>query len=122
MEVLLSSKFMKKIIQFGVMRSGSTYVYNVVKNLLPADYIIVKTHKWSQGMARGKPTICTYRNPLDVVASSLQRLGAEVTDQAIDIHIKKAYENGFESLLEPRIKETSLMLKYELFLAIMITL
>ena len=84
--------------------------------MLPVEYSVVKRHKWSPKIAKDKLSVVTFRNPLDVIVSSIQRFeSTPITLSVIDHHINTANENGFNSLLDPRIRHESLMLRYEDF-------
>ena len=64
----------KKIIQFGLIRSGSTLIYNILIEIFPEN-LILKTHnfpsKWQ--CIQRIPIVCTYRDPLDIICSSIKR-------------------------------------------------
>jgi hypothetical protein len=55
------------VISFGIIRSGSTFVYQILTDIFQAG--VVKTHRFVQG--RG-PAICTYRDLRDCVVSYLR--------------------------------------------------
>ena len=63
----------KEIIQFGIMRSGSTLVYNILVDLFP-EYSIIKTHKYPGKLKTifKLPVVCTYRDPLAIICSSIK--------------------------------------------------
>ena len=115
---------MKKIIiQFGMIRSGSTLIYNILKELFP-DYTIIKTHahsrNWKEIFLKKIPLVCTYRDPLDIICSSIKRYEKLGTREVIDEQIKELKQNGFDDFIKlekiPRfVDKNKLNLKYENF-------
>ena len=57
------------IIQFGPPRSGTTLVYNILKNIFPNRF--VETRHYYRNVDRRFPAVVTYRNPLDSIVSYL---------------------------------------------------
>ena len=66
------------IIQCSPIRSGSTIVYNFLRELFPSAQV-VKKHSYHPDFS-SFPIVTTYRHPLDCIASSIQRYGREPTD------------------------------------------
>ena len=108
----------RRIIQFGMIRSGSTLIYNILKDLFP-DSKINKTHNYSKNWKDTffkVPIICTYRDPLDIICSSIKRNDQLASREIIDHHIEELKRYGFDDFikLEENYKN-KLNLKYENF-------
>ena len=101
------------IIQFSPPRSGSTLVYNLLKNIFPCRKIL-KTHTLPTTFFK-IPIIVTYRHPLDCIASSMQRFGEKPTDTTIQKHIELFKNNGINDVINIKNKKNVLLLKYEDF-------
>ena len=113
----------KTIIQFGMIRSGSTLIYNILKEIFPV-YTINKTHNhsrsWKEIFLKKIPMVCTYRDPLDIICSSIKRYEKLVTREVIDEQIKELKQFGFDDFIKlekiPRfVDKNRLNLKYENF-------
>ena len=107
----------KKIIQFGIIRSGSTLIYNILKEILPTR-LIIKTHnfpsKWQ--CVQRLPIVCTYRDPLDVICSSIKINQESPTREVIEKHIHILKNYGYEDFLKLENKyNNKINLKYENF-------
>ena len=108
----------KRIIQFGMIRSGSTLIYNILKELFP-DRRISKTHKyrknWKDAFLK-VPIVATYRDPLDIICSSIKTHDDLANREIIKNHIKLLKVNGLDDFvkLDKRYKN-KLNLKYEKF-------
>ena len=101
-----------------MIRSGSTLIYNILKELFP-DYKINKTHNYSNNWKDSFwriPIVCTYRDPLDIICSSIKRNDQLATREVIEEHIKELKQYGFDDFikLEENYKN-KLNLKYENF-------
>ena len=108
----------KTIIQFGMVRSGSTLIYNILKELFP-NCTINKTHtycvNWEEILLQ-TPIVCTYRDPLDIICSSIKRYDQLPTREGIDKHIKRLKQNGFDDFIKlEKTDINKLNLKYENF-------
>ena len=101
------------IIQFGPPRSGTTLVYNIIKDIFPNKN--VETRHYYREKDKRFPAIVTYRNPLDSISSSILRYKLKPTDEVINQQIKEFEENGIWTVLEIKDKKNILMLKYEDF-------
>jgi hypothetical protein len=104
---------MDRIIQFSSPRSGSTLVFNILKELFPKT-LIVKTHKCIKDNAK-YPTVATCRHPLDCIASSIQRYQQDPTDEVLDEHIRALEKHGIWDVLRIKDDPNVLMLRYEEF-------
>lgn len=102
-----------RIVQFGIPRSGSTLVYNVLREAYPATYV-KKTHSLSAKLLR-YPIIATYRHPLDVMASLLQCQALEMSDSEIRKQLILLNIQGLWDILSIRDKPGVLLLRYEEF-------
>ena len=101
------------IIQFGPIRSGSTLVFNILREVFP-DQHIQKTHTL-KGIYLKRPMVITYRHPLDSIASSIQRYGLTPTDEIVAQQIQEFNSNGFSDLVKIKDPTKVLMLRYEDF-------
>ncbi|MDY6825251.1 MAG: hypothetical protein SWH68_15885 [Thermodesulfobacteriota bacterium] len=104
-----------EIIQFSPPRSGSTLVYNILRDIFP-EKTIRKTHQYAPDFSRHR-IVVTYRHPLDCIASSLQRYGKPPSDIEINTQIKEFDENGIWDLLSLNkgSRPNVLLLRYEIF-------
>jgi len=103
----------KKIIQFSPPRTGSTLVFNVLREIFPGRRID-KSHNYETKFEK-YPVVVTYRHPLDAMASSIQRYGRTPTDEEIENQIKEFEANSLWDILPIRRHPNVLMLKYEEF-------
>ena len=101
------------IIQFSPIRTGSTLVYNILREVFPAKRIS-KKHNYSKILKNDK-MIVTFRNPMDSLASSIKRYKLEVNDVNIKNQILELKENGLDDLYEIFQNKNILKLKYENF-------
>jgi len=103
------------IIQFSPPRSGSTLVYNILRELFPKR-TIKKRHSYKPRDSVW-PTVVTYRHPLDCIASHIQCHENAATDEELEKQI--AFFNEIGILDVPKIgnRENVLMLKYEDFVS-----
>jgi hypothetical protein len=111
----------RNIIQFSPIRSGSTLVFNILRELFPTRNI-QKTHAYrkfkSSKDRREFPIVVTYRHPLDCIASSIQRYNLLPTDSVIKQQVNEFNRNGGSDILEikrTQVMENILMLRYEDF-------
>ena len=108
----------KKIIQFGMIRSGSTLIYNILKELFP-HYKIIKTHRYQENWKDTFfkiPIVCTYRDPLDIICSSIKRYDQLPSNEVIENHIDILKAYGFKDFINLDKKyKNKLNLKYENF-------
>jgi hypothetical protein len=103
----------KRIIQFSPPRTGSTLVFNVLREIFP-NRRIDKLHNYELKFKKYS-LVVTYRHPLDALASSIQRYGRTPTDEEIEKQIEEFENNGLWDLLKIRHQPNVLMLKYEDF-------
>ena len=103
----------KTIIQFAPPRSGTTLVYNILKDIFPDRSI--ETYHYYRNKDKKFSTVVTYRNPLDSIASSILRYKKKPTNDVIKQHISEFEKNGIWTVCEIRDNKNVLMLKYEDF-------
>jgi hypothetical protein len=103
------------IVQFGPPRSGSTLVYNVIREGYPERTVLKEhwltryyRHPWSRA-----PIVCTVRHPLDVVASRIQVDGDMPTTESIERNLQAVAH--YRLLLRIRHDPRVLTLRYESF-------
>jgi hypothetical protein len=101
------------IIQFGPPRSGTTLVYNILKDIFPNKS--VETRHYYRNKDRKFNTVVTYRNPLDSIASSILRYKLNPSDDVLKEQVLEFEKNGISTVLEVKNNENVLMLKYEDF-------
>lgn len=91
----------RTIIQFGMIRTGSTLIYNILKEIFIKD-LIIKTHKYPSKWQsfRCFPIICTYRDPLDIICSSIKRNKEFPNRKIINKHISILKEWGFDDFIK----------------------
>lgn len=102
-----------KIIQYSPPRTGSTLVYNILREVFP-DNKIEKTHNYEDKFSK-YPVVVSYRHPLDSIASSIQRYGRTPSDEEIMVQIQEFNKTGIWDILKIRRYPNVLMLKYEEF-------
>ena len=103
----------KTIIQFGPPRSGTTLVYNILKDVFPNRS--VETRHYYRNKDVRFPAVVTYRNPLDSIVSSILRYKKNPTEDVIKQQISEFEKNGIWTVFEIRDNKNVLMLKYEDF-------
>lgn len=101
-----------QIIQFSPIRSGSTLVYNILRELLPT-YDIIKRHSINETIIQGNRLVVTYRHPLDCLASSFKRYNLQVNKGNIEDQIDELKTNGLDDLLKIWSNDHVLKLRYE---------
>lgn len=112
-QIFLKKDLKNKILQFSPPRSGSTLVYNILREIFPKKEIL-KQHTYRHIISR-YPVVVSYRHPLDCIASSIQRYGLSPTKEVIDQQIIEFEENGISDILRIKNKKNVLMLRYEDF-------
>lgn len=115
-EIYLSIKdiFYPRIIQFGPIRSGSTLVYNILRETYPLNSVL-KRHKITYSNCNRYKTVVTYRNPLDSLASSIKKDKVLITEKIILKKIEELKNNGLNDLINIFENKNILKLKYEDF-------
>ena len=68
------------LVQFSPPRSGSTLVYNIMREIFPHKKIF-KVHTF-RAMCNEMPVVVTYRHPLDCIASSIIRYKKNLLKQS----------------------------------------
>lgn len=101
------------ILQFSLPRSGSTLVYNILRELYPR-HRIEKCHTLDRRNLEST-IVATYRNPADIVASLLLVSNSSVTDANIREQSILLNRQGIWDLLTIRNRSNMLLLRYEDF-------
>jgi hypothetical protein len=101
------------IAQFSPPRSGSTLVYNLLREIFPRKKIF-KVHTL-RNMCYELNVVGTYRHPLDCIASSIIRYDKKPTDEEIQRQIK-IFNQPLHNLLTAKKMDNILLLRYERFL------
>tara|TARA_Y100000389_G_scaffold154931_1_gene155524 strand:+ start:4565 stop:5176 length:612 start_codon:yes stop_codon:yes gene_type:complete len=100
----------KNIIQFSPIRSGSTLVYNILREFSN----VIKTHNMS--VKNGQLYVITYRHPYNCIISSLLRNERKINSSNIKSEISEYLKNGGKDLLKnDLLKKNILLLQYEEF-------
>jgi hypothetical protein len=110
----------RKIVQFSPMRSGSTLIANILRDIFPG-LTVRKTHDL-RSLSRKIhlhilkfPVVSTYRYPLDIIASELKVNNLEPTAKAIEESCQILERNGIKELSKVKNNKNVLLLKYENF-------
>jgi hypothetical protein len=100
-----------KIGQVSPVRSGSTLVYNIIRELFPQAEII-KSHHMNGHLNDATHIIITVRHPFDAVISFCRFYGKEINDENIDyMTLDYLANNGNIDIID--IDDSKLILKYE---------
>jgi hypothetical protein len=104
-----------RVVQFGPPRTGSTLVWNAMRLLLPGETIPKRhdlnpllRHRWYPCRM-----VCTVRNPLDAIASSIRRYGLEPSHDVIASQIGEFQRNGMNEIPALIGHRGVLFLRYE---------
>lgn len=111
---ILQLKYLKKIVQYSPQRTGSTLVFNVLKEIFE-NHSIKKTHKYKKKYFLS-PTVVTYRNPIDAIASLYRVKNLQPSIENIYKIIAEFDTSGPNELIKLSKKKNILLLQYELFL------
>jgi len=110
----------RKIVQFSPMRSGSTLVANILRDIFPG-VTVRKTHD-VRSISRKIhlhvlkfPIVSTYRYPLDIIASELKVNNLKPTAKTIEESCQILERNGLKELTNVKGRKNVLFLKYENF-------
>jgi len=103
------------MIQFSPVRSGSTLVYNILKNIFKKK--IIKKHNINNV---DKNVVITYRNPLDSLASLIlidnpNIIPLQVDDSLLMDKLIELRKNGLDDIIKIFNNPQPLFLKYEDF-------
>lgn len=110
----INDKLNPPIVQFSPVRSGSTLVYNILRETFPRRRIL-KRHNIKNEIIKSYDVVVTYRNPLDSLASSFRYAELEVNESNIKNQIIGLKKNGLDDLLDCFDNNNILKLKYEDF-------
>lgn len=104
----------KYVIQMSPIRTGSTLVFNLLREVLPQKKVL-KKHQFSSGFGHC-PIVATVRHPLDAIASVCRVGGIEISDQGLSKATRDFFENGADDLIRIKDRPNVLLLRYELFI------
>jgi hypothetical protein len=103
------------IIQFSPPRTGSTLLWNVMRQSFPK-YQIYKQHGLTQAQFDSDvPIVSSIRNPLDVIVSSLERYRLEATDENVRAQLSEMERFGMNKVSGLQQRANTLILQYECF-------
>lgn len=100
------------IVQFSPGRSGSTLVWNILKELFENENIH-KCHRIKYDV--NQKIVSTVRDPRDILASRLLIGNNEINEVIIKKNLDEMKRYGFDDLIKIKNKSNVLILKYELF-------
>lgn len=103
----------RKIIQFSPQRSGSTLVFNILKDLFPT-WHIDKKHNYNID-DKNFPTVTTYRHPYDCIGSLILKDQVLPTNAIIEEKIFLFRKDGWNDFLNQFGSSKILFLRYEDF-------
>lgn len=116
----MNIKNKRKIVQFSPMRSGSTLVANLLRELFPGR-VVRKTHD-IRSLSRKIhlhvlkfPVVSTYRYPLDIIASEIKVNSNQPTPESIEKACQVLERNGLIELKKILNMKNVLLLRYEDF-------
>lgn len=101
------------IIQLSPVRTGSTLVYNVLRDVFRTK-TIKKAHKFDSQYAR-LHIVCTVRHPLDCIASLIKIKGAVPDHRTISEAIAHFDQTGLHDLIRVANNPKAIVFKYEDF-------
>lgn len=104
-----------QVIQFSPVRTGSTLVYNILRECLP-DKTIDKSHTYSKHYSK-LPIVATLRHPMDCIASILQVEEKEMTEENIRWAVDMFTRQGGADSAKLKGHRKLLLLRYEEFYA-----
>jgi hypothetical protein len=103
----------RHVIQFSPVRTGSTVIYNLLRECLPGK-TVTKTHTYSPHFSH-LPVVATTRHPFDCISSMLQVRSEEPNEKNIRSTVARFNANGGHDLIRIKNKKPILLLKYEDF-------
>lgn len=105
------NKIQEHVIQFSPIRSGSTLVYNILKELFNS---VSKQHNY--GFTQNEKVVVTIRHPYNSIISSILRLNEEINDETLKKHTEDYLKNGGKDVLDLDENQQNIcLLKYENF-------
>ena len=111
--LVVNKIFEQKIIFFSPIRTGSTYIWNILNKYY---YFDIPKHHSLKNINLNKFYIVTIRNPLDSIISSATRYDITLTSQNVNKYINEYLEEGGKDILNLDLKlDNVLLLKYEDF-------
>lgn len=109
--------FHPPLIQFSPPRTGSTLLWNILRVCLPSVQV-VKQHTltaYQKCFLNRSKIVSSVRNPLDAVASSIQRYDRYPSRKEVEHQIAQFKQNGIWDVLWAKRNSRALVLKYEDF-------
>ncbi len=106
-----------RLIQFSPPRTGSTLLWNVLRTVCPK-HEVMKVHCYDtrrKSDFMSPKVVASIRNPLDSIASSIQRYEQQPTVEVVDEQIQEFDRNGMWDLLNLKGNSRALILRYEDF-------
>ncbi|HTJ78609.1 MAG TPA: hypothetical protein VL357_06395 [Rariglobus sp.] len=103
----------RHVIQFSPVRTGSTIIYNLLRECLP-DKTVTKAHTYCRHFGH-LPLVATTRHPLDCISSMIQVKNAQPDDETIRSTVERFYANGGTDLIRIKNERKILLLRYEEF-------
>ena len=103
----------RHVIQFSPVRTGSTLVYNLLRECLP-DKTVTKVHTYSCHFSH-LPIVATTRHPFDCIASIIQINKEAPDEKTIRAAVANYHANGGRDLLRIKNHRKLLLLRYEEF-------
>ena len=101
------------IIQMSPVRSGSTLVYNILREALP-NVRIIKYHTYECYFSHLK-VVATVRNPLDCIASIHKANKWKPSLDSVELGAARFLANGGDAITALRDRPNALILRYEEF-------
>lgn len=95
-----------KIVQFSPIRSGSTLVYNILKNIF-VDEKIEKMHNFKY--RKGFFYVIAIRHPYNSIISSILRYGLKINEETIEKQLNQYLENGGNDIINKNLKENNII-------------
>ena len=100
----------KNIIQFSPIRSGSTLVFNILKEIFVD---VKKVHNLN--FNNNKNYVVTVRHPYNSIISSIIRLNEDINEKNLINHINEYKKNGGNDILKYDNQKNICLIKYEIF-------
>lgn len=105
----------KQVIQLSPVRTGSTLIYNILRESFPGK-VIDKAHTYSRHY-KHLPIVATVRNPLDCVASILLSKEKPINDANLRWAVDELTQQGGSDITELSNHQSCLFLRYEDFVS-----
>ncbi|MFA6288629.1 MAG: hypothetical protein WC661_14690 [Opitutaceae bacterium] len=103
----------RHVIQFSPVRTGSTIIYNLLRECLP-EKTVTKAHTYCRHFGH-LPLVATTRHPLDCISSMLLVRNEEPTEETLRRTVTRFNANGGVDLIRIKNERKILLLRYEKF-------